>query len=147
MSDIKESYNELSKFKTIGVAIILSIIISIVETILLIHILSFDIIVKLLGIQMSIVSIILASKIRKNKHIYIITSFTYKEAKEMTSESRSKIALEIYKMIAIPMTFIFIYSMMGIVFRTSSILDVSVIICTLFVMGVFGDISLSQLQK
>ncbi|BEP28157.1 hypothetical protein [Helicovermis profundi] len=147
MSDIIESYNELSKIKTIGVAILLNIILSIVEIILLIHVFSFDVIVKLLGIQMSIVSIVLASKIRKNKHIYIITSFTYEEAKEMTPENRNKIALKIYKTIAVPMTFIFIYSMMGIVFRTSSILDISIIICTLFVMGVFVDISLSKFKK
>ncbi len=146
MSDIKESYNELSKLKQIGLPIILTTVISFVESIFLIHILSIDILLKLLAIQMSVITIVQASKIRRNKHIYLVTPFTYEEAKEMTYESRSRIAQRIYKMVAISMAVIFIYSMMGIAFRTSSILDLSVIICTFFLLRIFGEISISELE-
>lgn len=144
MSAIEESYKELSKLKQIGLPIVLVLMIVLGETFFLIRFLHMDILFKLLGIQISVITILHASRIKKNKHIYLVTSFTYEEAKGMLPETRSKIALKIYKMIAVPMTAMFIYLMMGFAFRTSGILDLAVIICMLFVLCVFGDTWISE---
>lgn len=140
MEVIKEDFDKLSRFKKVEQPIITGIIISIIEVLLLARFLHVSIVADLLGIQVSVALFVLASRIRKSKHIYLITLFTYEEVKEMSSETRCKIAFKLYEIITISMTIIFVYSMMGIALSTSFILDVSVIISALFVTKVLCDL-------